>query len=199
MKTPTVREIALITVMAALVCTLTLVRPIPSPVGGYMHLGDIGANFAALAFGPGLGFLISGGGMAIADLIGFPIFAPGTLVVHGLQAVVVGYLGRNRKWWVMLLAAIAGGVVVVVGYFAYEWLLLQAGGTDLIEQVLGEMPEDVGRMAALDRAKWAAGIAAAEIPLNILQTLTGLVGVLVYTQVVRAYPPIQRWMHRDKH
>ena len=118
MKRQTVNRIAIVTVMAAVVCTLTLVVRIPIPAtGGYIHLGDVAANFAALAFGPWIGALIAGGGMAIADLIGYPIFAPGTLVVHGLQAIVVGLLGRSRKPRLMFVAAIAGGVVVVVGYF----------------------------------------------------------------------------------
>ena len=198
MKELNVRRIALITVMAALVCVLTLVRPIPSPVGGYMHLGDIAANFAALAFGPWLGLLTVGGGMTIADLIGFPIFAPGTFVVHGLQAVVVAYLGRNRKIWGMLLAALAGGVVVVAGYFCYEWLLLQVVGVDAVELVLGEVSVDILQMTPGERSVWAAGAAAAEIPINILQVLTGLVGVLVYAQVVRSYPPLTRWTGRDE-
>ena len=166
MKKRDVRKIALITIMAAVVCTLTLVVKIPIPAtGGYIHLGDMAANFAALAFGPWLGFLIVGGGMAIADLIGYPIFAPATFVVHGLQAVVVAYLGRGRKPWVMLLAAVAGGAVVVVGYFLYEWLILRIGVVT----------------------------AAQEVPFNILQVGTGLVGVLVYMLVARAYPPIARW------
>ena len=166
MKKRDVRKIALITIMAAVVCTLTLVVKIPIPAtGGYIHLGDMAANFAALAFGPWLGFLIVGGGMAIADLIGYPIFAPATFVVHGLQAVVVAYLGRGRKPWVMLLAAVAGGAVVVVGYFLYEWLILRIGVVT----------------------------AAQEVPFNILQVGTGLVGVFVYMLVARAYPPIARW------
>jgi uncharacterized membrane protein len=166
MKRQTVNRIAIVTVMAAVVCTLTLVVRIPVPAtGGYIHLGDVGANFAALAFGPWIGALIAGGGMAIADLIGYPIFAPGTLVVHGLQAIVVGLLGRSRKPWLMFVAAIAGGAVVVVGYFLYEWLILQMG-------VLK---------------------AAQEAPFNAIQALSGIVGVAVYMLVLRAYPPLSRW------
>jgi len=166
MKRQTVNRIAIVTVMAAVVCTLTLVVRIPVPAtGGYIHLGDVGANFAALAFGPWIGALIAGGGMAIADLIGYPIFAPGTLVVHGLQAIVVGLLGRSRKPWLMFVAAIAGGAVVVVGYFLYEWLILQMG-------VLK---------------------AAQEAPFNAVQALSGIVGVAVYMLVLRAYPPLSRW------
>jgi len=170
MKTQSIRTIALITVMAAVVCTLTYVVQVPIPAtGGYIHLGDVGANFAALAFGPWPGFLIAGGGMAIADLIaGYASFAPGTLVVHGLQAVVVAYIGRSRKPWVMFLAAVAGGAVVVAGYFAYEWLIL--------------------RMEIL--------AAAQEIPFNILQVASGLIGVPVYLLVARAYPPLIRWAER---
>ena len=198
MRKLSVRKIALVTVMAAVVCALTLVRPIPSPTGGYMHLGDIAANFAALAFGPGLGFMIVGGGMAIADLIGFPIYALGTLVVHGPQAVVVAYLGRNRKPWMMFMAALAGGAVVVVGYFIYGWLLLQVVSPQVMEEVLFiEAPVDILGMAVAEKSIWAAGVAATEIPVNILQVLIGLVGVLVYIQVARAYPPLTRWAQRD--
>jgi uncharacterized membrane protein len=166
MKKLDVRKIALITIMAAVVCTLTLVVKIPIPAtGGYIHLGDIAANFAALAFGPWLGFLIVGGGMAIADLIGYPLFAPATLIVHGFQAVVVAYLGKSHKPRAMLLGAIAGGAVVVAGYFAYEWLIL----------------------------RYTIVTAAQEVPFNILQVATGLIGVPVYMLVARAYPPIARW------
>ena len=169
MQKKDVRKIALVTVMVAVVCTLTLVVKIPVPAtGGYIHLGDIAANFCALAFGPWLGFLISGGGMAIADLIGYPIFAPGTFVVHGLQAVVVGYIGRTRKPWLMLLAAALGGVVVVVGYFVYESVFLQMGAVK----------------------------AASEIPVNVIQVVAGLAGVPVYILVTRAYPPVLRWAQR---
>lgn len=166
MRNTSVRRIALVAVMAAVTCVLTLIRPVPVPAtGGYLHLGDIAANFGALAFGPGLGFLMAGGGMAIADLFGYAIFAPGTLVIHGLQAVIVGYLGRSRKMGLMFLGAILGGIVVVGGYLVYEWLIL-----------------GIGLAAAL-----------AEVPGNTLQVSVGLVGVPLYLLVGRAYPPLFRW------
>lgn len=170
MSAKNVRLIALVSVMMAVTATLTLVVRVPIPAtGGYIHLGDLAANFAALAFGPWLGALIAGGGMSIADLIAFPSFAPGTLVVHGLQAVVVGYLGRRTKPWLMFVAALVGGVVVVLGYFLYEWLFMQKGVV----------------------------VSASEIPFNIIQVLSGLVGVPVYMLVVQAYPPIKRWAEKS--
>jgi energy-coupling factor transport system substrate-specific component len=170
MTAKTVRNIALVAVMAAVTCALTLVVQVPVPAtGGYIHLGDVAANFAALAFGPWLGLLIAGGGMAIADLLaGYAVYAPGTFVIHGLQAVVVAFLGRNRKPWMMFVAAIAGGVVVVAGYFFYQAVVLGLG-------VLA---------------------AAKEAPFNVIQALSGLVGVPVYLLVARAYPPLVRWAQR---
>jgi uncharacterized membrane protein len=167
----TVRMIALVVVMAAATCALTLVVQFPVPAtGGYIHLGDVAANFAALAFGPWLGFVIAGGGMAIADLIaGYAIYAPGTLVIHGLQAVVVALIGRQRKIWLMFVGSVAGGAVVVAGYWFYQAVILGMG----------------------------AVAAAKEVPFNVIQAFTGLVGVPVYILVARAYPPLVRWVQQD--
>jgi uncharacterized membrane protein len=163
--------IALVVVMAAVTCALTLVVQFPVPAtGGYIHLGDVAANFGALAFGPWLGFLIAGGGMAVADLIaGYAIYAPATLIIHGLQAVVVAFVGRQRKIWLMFVASAAGGAVVVAGYFLYQAVILQMG------------------MAA----------AAKEVPFNVIQALSGMVGVPVYLLVAQAYPPLTRWVRQD--
>ena len=174
MKQWNVRMIALVTVMMAVTATLTLVIQIPVPAtGGYIHFGDIAANFSALAFGPWAGFLIAGGGMALADVLaGYATFAPATLIVHGLQGVVVGLIGRNRKPWLMLVAAAVGGLVVVGGYFLYEWLILAQGASEGLNAALTEV---IG---------------------NIIQVSVGLVGVPIYMLVARAYPPIARWAER---
>jgi uncharacterized membrane protein len=167
MRQVDVRRISLVVVMAAVVCVLTYFPKVPIPAtGGYVHLGDLGATFAALAFGPWLGFLIAGGGMAIADLIGgYAIYAPGTLVIHGLQAVAIAYLGQRRKTWMMFVAAAVGGLIVVGGYFLYQWLILRL----------------------------AIAAALSEVPFNVLQASVGLVGVPLYLLVRRAYPPLVRW------
>jgi energy-coupling factor transport system substrate-specific component len=171
MSGKTVRMIALVVVMAAATCALTLVVQFPVPAtGGYIHLGDVAANFSALAFGPWLGFLIAGGGMAIADLIaGYAIYAPATLVIHGLQAVVVATIGRQRRVWLMFVGSIVGGAVVVAGYFLYQALVLGMGSV----------------------------AAAREVPFNVIQAITGLVGVPVYILVAQAYPPLVRWVRQD--
>jgi len=158
------RTIALVAVMAAVTCVFTLVR-FPILGGrGYVHLGDMAANFAALAFGPWFGFAIAGGGMALADILsGYAFFAPATLVIHGLQGFVVGYiafLSRQRQG-AMLVGAILGEIIMVVGYFLAEALFL-----------------------------YGLAPALAELPWNLAQGLFGLLGVYLFLMVGRAYPPL---------
>jgi uncharacterized membrane protein len=180
MKKLDARTIALVAVMAAVTCVFTLVRfPIPG-TRGYVHLGDIAANFAALAFGPWFGLVIAGGGMALADIVGgYPFWAPWTLVIHGLQGFVVGYialLGRGAEpnrlpVGPMLIGAAIGELIMVIGYF-----------------LAGIVME-------------GTGAAIAGIPWNLAQGLFGLLGVPLFLMVARAYPPLllRRGRHGDRH
>jgi uncharacterized membrane protein len=166
-ETVNTRQIALIAIMSALVLALTYIRPFNTPVGGYIHLGDIMIYFTALAFGPVIGGVAGGVGTALADLVGgFPLFAISSLVVHGLQGYIAGKIGHGKTDRVTLsLAVVAGSAIVVSGYFIAEAVFLG----------------------------WGAGAAAAEIPWNIIQEIVGAIGVLVYLYVRRAYPPLTRY------
>ncbi|GAB4445049.1 MAG: ECF transporter S component [Anaerolineae bacterium] len=158
------RLIALMAVMSAVIMALTLIRPIQTPLGGYVHLGDIAVNFAALAFGPVVGAVAGGVGTGLADLVGFPIFAIPSLIVHGVQGYLVGRIGQGKTHWAPLaMAVFIGGVAVILGYFIAEVLL------------------------------FGVGQALTEVVPNIFQELVGAVGILVYLAVRRAYPPIVRY------
>ena len=65
-------------------------------------------------------------------------------------------------------ASAAGGAVVVAGYFLYQAVILQMGTV----------------------------AAAKEVPFNVIQALSGLIGVPVYMLVARAYPPLSRWVRQ---
>lgn len=162
------RLIALTAVMSALVLALTYIRVAQTPPGGYIHLGDIAINFAALAFGPVVGAVAGGVGTGLADVVGgYPLFAVASLIVHGLQGYVVGRIAHGKTAWPTLVIAVAlGGVIVVAGYFIAEATFL-----------------GFGPAAALQ-----------EVPWNIVQELVGAVGIGVYLAVRRAYPPLTRYI-----
>lgn len=163
---------AVAAVMIALVAVLTLWVRIPIPAtGGYVHMGDVGVFFAAFAFGPLVGLVAGGTGTALADVIGgYAAFAPLTLVAHGLQGWLAGYLGRGRDTKGLVAAWAVGGLAVVLVYFLGEWLVYGLGYS----------------------------VALAEVIPNLMQVgVGGLVGVPLTLFVRRAYPPILRFGTRQ--
>ena len=63
---------------------------------GYFNFGEIMVYTSALLMGPYAGAFAGGVGSMISDLsLGYPYFAPGTLVIKGLEGFIVGYLGTR--------------------------------------------------------------------------------------------------------
>ena len=89
-------QISLMAIMSALVAVGTLVIRIPNPMGGYFNIGDVMIFVSALAFSPFVGGFAGGLGSAIADLIGFPVFALPTLIIKGLEGLIAS-LVTNKK------------------------------------------------------------------------------------------------------
>ena len=147
--------------LAALVCVATMVVQIPSPMQGYVNLGDCFVLLSGWLLGPWYGFAAGGIGSMLADIfLGYAHYAPGTLVIKGVMALVAALM--YEKMGRTATSRIAGGVVseiiMVLGYFGYASLLLGKG------------------LAA-----------AASIPGNIFQGAVGLVvGVLLVTVLERA-------------
>lgn len=159
------RTLSMTAIMTALVMGLTLAHIAPTPVGGYIHLGDIAVYFAAFAFGPWVGLISGGLGAALADVLGGgAAFAPLSLVVHGLQGLAAGWIVReNRTLGRMALALLVGSIILIAGYF------------------IGEALFYVGSAAAL-----------LEVPWNVVQEAVGTLGAAVYIAVARAYPRLSQ-------
>ena len=85
-------------------CVLTaedltaMVIRVPSPTGGYMNLGDTVVLLGAFLLGPWYGALAGGIGSAMADaLAGYMVYAPATLVIKAVMAILAGLLYRGLK------------------------------------------------------------------------------------------------------
>jgi len=117
---------------AALTCVATIVIVIPSPMGGYVHPGDSMVLLGAFLLGPAWGAIAAGLGSALADVIlGYAVYAPGTLVIKGAMALLSGFLlrklGGSRPVAAAFLASLSGAVLMVLGYFLYSSVLLGYG------------------------------------------------------------------------
>ena len=156
-----IRKLVLAALLAALVCVATMVVQIPSPMQGYVNLGDCFVLLSGWLLGPWYGFAASGIGSMLADLfLGYAHYAPGTLVIKGLVALLAALLYEKlgRSPAARIASGVVGEIVMVLGYFGYASMLLGKGL-----------------------------VAAASIPGNIFQGAVGLVvGVVLVTVLERA-------------
>ena len=115
--------------MAALCCVATLLITIPSPLKGYLNLGDSLVLLSAWILSPAYGFLAAGLGSALADLIsGYAIYAPATFLIKGLMAVIAhkGFQLLRKRFSPLpsrILSGAAAEVTMVLGYFVFEGFL----------------------------------------------------------------------------
>jgi len=127
--------IAVSAVMAALVCVATVLVQIPNPATrGYINIGDAMIFVSALTFGTFVGGIAGGVGSALADIVsGYGLYAPFTLIVKGLEGVLVGLIANRKSVTRDVLAVFIAGCEMVLGYFLIEFYLLQFGWAALTE------------------------------------------------------------------
>ena len=154
-----IRTMVTAAVLAALSCVATMVVQIPSPMNGYVNLGDCFVLLSGWLLGPWWGAAAGGIGSMLADLLlGYGHYAPGTLIIKGAMALVAALVFKAFKKSTAgaLVGGVAAEVVMVAGYFGYAALLLGKG---------------IG--------------AAASIPGNLVQGAVGLVAGFLLLQVAR--------------
>jgi uncharacterized membrane protein len=165
-------KLALAAIFGALATVVTMSFAIPIPAtSGYFNLGEAIVYTAALVFGPFVGGF-TGGSIAIADILvpGAAQFAPGTLVIKGLEGLIVGFLNRKLQKHISNLglsatiSVVVGGLEMVAGYFIYEQLFLG----------------------------YSMPVALVEVPFNIVQMIVGLfVAVPIMYVVLRVFPQLK--------
>jgi uncharacterized membrane protein len=166
-------KITVAAIFAALVFIVTSqIPPISIPASsGYFNLGETIIYVTALLFGPLTGALAGGIGSMLGDVyLGFAQFAPGTLMIKGLEGVIVGLLNTKLKRYIsnltlrISISVVVGGLEMVTGYFLYEQI------------VLG----------------YPFAAALAEVPFNIVQMAIGLtVATPIVHAVLRVFPQLK--------
>ena len=130
MENQKVRKLVLSALMAALVYVATSVIQIPSPVNGYVNLGDCFVLLSGWLLGPWYGAAAAGIGSMLVDLLGgYMSFVPGTLIIKFLDAMAaaLNVKALGRKTYSYVVGGLAGEAIMVAGYFVYEALALQLG------------------------------------------------------------------------
>lgn len=128
MKTKT-QKIVMAAMLAALCCVATMIIKIPSPLKGYLNLGDCIVLLSGWILSPLYGFLAAGLGSALADVFsGYVTYAPATFIIKGLMALIAyfGFKILQNKIGNLpsrIISGIVAEVIMVLGYFVFEGFL----------------------------------------------------------------------------
>mgnify|MGYP003292480534 FL=1 len=120
------KRIVITALMAAMVCVATMIIKIPSPMKGYLNIGDCIVLLCGWLLSPGYGFVAAGLGSALADMFsGYITYAPATFLIKGSMALIAfacfklmnKRLGRLPS---QIIGAVLAEIVMVFGYFVFE-------------------------------------------------------------------------------
>ena len=118
-------------IFTALVCVATMVFSVYVPhTRGFFNIGETMIYTTALIFGPFIGAFAGGVGSMAADIfLGYPYYAPATLIIKACEGGIVGVLGRKKvkfgsplQWKLFTLGVglISGILLGVVGSLYYS-------------------------------------------------------------------------------
>ena len=123
------KKIVITAMFASLACVATMIIKIPSPLKGYINIGDCVVLLSGYALSPVCAFIAAGLGSALADLFsGYAVYVPATFVIKGLMALVVCYgcrLSHKKvgKSILCILSALLAELIMAAGYLTFEGFL----------------------------------------------------------------------------
>ena len=127
------KRLVIMALMAALTAIATMVIQIPTPLSGYIHLGDSLVLLCGIILGPVSGAFTAGIGSMMADVLtGYFIYAPATFLIKGLAAFLASLVFKKMTMGKKLtdnptisviIPGFFGALAVVMGYFIYEIFL----------------------------------------------------------------------------
>lgn len=123
------KKIVTAALLTALTCVATMIIKIPSPLKGYLNIGDCIVLISGWLLSPLYGFLAAGVGSALADVFsGYLTYAPATFVIKGLMALVAYFLFKSIRFKIgdlgsRIISGVAAEIVMISGYFIFESIL----------------------------------------------------------------------------
>lgn len=123
------KKIVLASLLAALTCVFTMIIKVPSPLKGYINLGDCIVLLSGWLLSPVYGFLAAGLGSALADLFaGYVTYAPATFIIKGGMALIAGFgfkfLSKHSFDSIArIISAVFAEILMIMGYFVFEGFL----------------------------------------------------------------------------
>lgn len=190
MKDQNIKKMVTAALLAALTCIATMMIKIPTPTLGYIHPGDCFVILCGVVLGPWTGALAAGIGSMFSDIFsGYASFAPATLIIKALTALVAGLLfhklervlksGKGR-YAAILIGGLIGEAIMVLGYFLYEAALAAFGS------------------GGFSSAALAAGLAssATGIPFNIIQGIVGIILALLLLPILLKIADEGKWIEK---
>lgn len=121
--------IAQISMMAAITYLATSILKVPTITGGYAHIGDSMVFIGVILLGRKKGLYSAAVGMFLADLLGgYLFYAPFTLVIKAVMALIVGLIAFRKDYNGKNIIAntigfVAGGTWMITGYFFADWII----------------------------------------------------------------------------
>lgn len=123
------KKIVLAALMAALTCIATMIINIPSPLKGYLNLGDCVVLITGWILPPAVSFFAAGLGSALADILsGYLIYAPITFLIKGCMAFIAFHCFKllHKKSGILasrIIGGFASEMIMIVGYYLFEGIL----------------------------------------------------------------------------
>jgi len=111
---------------ASLACVATMILRIPSPLGGFINLGDCIVLLCGWLLSPLYGLLAAGIGSALADIFsGYVFYAPATFVIKALMALVAGKTAaalskKTKPLFSNILSGLLAECIMLSGYYVFE-------------------------------------------------------------------------------
>lgn len=129
MNTTKTKRIVITALFAAITCVATMIIKIPSPLKGYINIGDAIVLLCGWLLPGSYAFLAAGIGSALADVLsGYIVYASATFIIKGFMALLTLYLSKLMDKKVNpIISRIVSGITaelsMIFGYFLFEGVL----------------------------------------------------------------------------